>query len=191
MLKDFKKNNYIDFFNEADMIPTNHDDNGEGYYWYIPAIWVSFEEIFDDLDLPTNPKVVDIGAWYCDNLLYLGSILDNPQLHAVEVNEQYNTDMVWFIDTYSLPITLHQQDYSQHDISDYDIIYTFCIANRQPEYDEVNQYILNNMKQWSIWIEALQDNDIINWNVINSIENNDNSFEILYDNGTTVIVRKL
>ncbi len=196
-LNEFKAQHYQSFY--ADVAPIRCSptlDNGDAYYGYITSPQIDFHAIFANIPLPQNPKVVDLGAGFCENLLRLGHAVQSTDLHAVEMNATYAAQTQPLIALHNLPITYHVSDYAQHDISGYDLIYSFCIAKRQPEYRAFNEYVLNNMKVGAVWIEALAreskpENPSNVDSVYRAIELSDKSFEILFDDFARSVVRRI
>jgi len=193
MLHLFKKQNYISFFQDVDAIHAMPTDNGDEWYGYIPKQY-PFEDIIEHL--PANAKVVDLGCGFCENLLYLGSLLENPELHGVEFNSDYYNDVSPLVTEHNLPITLHNENILNHDISSYDIIYTFCPAKTDTNYQAYTDYILQNMKDDAVWIEAHKycPGEENSETVDNAISRYSGEVTKLYedseDNGLLVIIKK-
>ena len=190
MLVDFRQKNFQNFFNAVRRFGVNYTlDNGSAYYGYIPMTRIDFPSY--DLPIAENAKIVDLGCGYCENLVYLGSTYNTSDLHGVEINPKYFNDVSEVISEFEMPITLYNESYNEHDISEYDVIYSFCIAQKNPEYTTFNQYVLDNMKEGAIWIEALSEHPDGFGSVVEAIENSENNFEILYHENKVIAVKKL
>lgn len=196
-LRIFKEENYQDFFQDVATIGClPSEDNAPDWYGYITKQDVDLGNILSTLELPENPLVVDLGCGYCESLLYLGSILNNPTLHGVEMNETYIEHMTPRIVQYNLPITLHEGNFLNHDISLYDIVYSFCPAMTTENYIAYTDYILENMKVGAIWIEMLgHEAKPLDWDsketVESAIARYDGTVEILYQQDNIIIVKKM
>jgi len=195
-LLEFKKSNYQEFYNEVDKIPCSPaTDNGDAYWGYVAKPEIDFDVVFEKIALPLNPKVVDLGAGFCENLLRLGYTLETNNLHAVESNTVYADQTQPLLLKHKLPITYYVGDYSRHDISSYDVIYSFCIAKRQPEYDAFNDYVLDNMKVGAYWLEVFAeeatplDRTTVG-TVSKAIARNQGQFDIMYSSDKVLLVRK-
>lgn len=192
MLRDFKQNNYIDFFNVMQSVQVNESqDNGELWYGYIPKNGVHFEDVFNGITVPENAKVVDLGCGFCESLLYLGSVLNTQDLHGVELNQQYFTDIQAITTALELPLTLYNQNYADHDISDYDVIYSYCPAKDINEYNAFNDYVLENMKVDAVWIEVYKSSENGNDSVDTAIARYTGTVEKLYEDELVVVVKKM
>lgn len=198
-LKDFKNMSlYKSFYEDVGKIPCNPaTDNGDAYWGYITLPLVELDKVLADPDfvVANNPSIIDLGAGYCEMLLYLGYIFDTDNLTAVELNEDYALRAEQLIAQYELPINYSQGDYTTKDISQHDVIYSFCIAKRQPEYAQFNDFVLNNMKVGAIWIEMLavesRPSDMMNTDsVVRAIDRHPGTFTTLRF-GPGIIVKKV
>jgi len=187
MLLDFKKQatgNIKAFLDEIDPIPTHpNDDNGDLYYGYISKGLLHLEDLLSGIKTPPNAKILDIGAGYCEMLLYIGHVLKSSNMHGIEVNQKYFTDTAPLLVKHRVPVTLYLCDYRKHDISSYDVIYSFSIAKKLPEKEEMYRYVLDNMKPGAIWIEALAPG------LIDVIKKHKRSFDIFYSELETIALR--
>lgn len=189
-LKEFKENNYQEFFQAVDAIPCNPTgDNGSDWYGYIAKRDMDLDVICPLIEL-NNPKIVDLGCGYCENLLYLGSYFNSTELHGVEMNQIYANDTHSLISEHNLQITLHESNILDHDISSYDLIYSFCPAMKNQKWAEVNSYILENMKTGAYWLEAharSPEQENISW-LQDDLPNN---IEVVHSDGYVVLLRKI
>lgn len=187
-LKEFKENNYQEFFQAVDAIPCNPTgDNGDDWFGYIAKRDMDLDAICQLIDL-NNPKIVDLGCGYCENLLYLGSYFDSPELHGIEMNSKYIGDMESLIATHGLDINIHSGNVLSQDISGYDLLYSFCPAQSTSKYNEFNSYVLNNMKVGAYWLET---HNIMPGNQETTIHNHINdSFTVLLDDGLITLLKK-
>ena len=195
-LKDFKKENYIDFYEEVDTIPCSPTtDNGSEWYGYITKQGLDLNEILDAIEIPDNPKIVDLGSGYCENLLYLSSYFGSQDNHAVEMNTTYNEYMTTAIPQYNLPITLHEENFLEHDISTYDVVYSFSPAMTTENYAAYTDYVLENMKVGAIWVEVLShEPNPIEWDTKETVQKAISRYggvvDVLYEDGTVIVLQK-
>lgn len=170
-------------------------DNGLFWYGYIIDRNIDFDFI-KTISFPSKPKVIDLGCGYCETLLKLKDVIPNAEIYGVEMNDKYVEDMKFAIKEFNLPITLFHQNFLDHDISEYDVIYTFCPAQKTDEYIKYVNFILDNMKLGAIWIEALARDsapkDPSNRDgVIKLAQKHHNDFEVLYLGNRMIIIKNV
>lgn len=190
-LIEFKRDNYQDFYTQVEAMPASPmTDNAPDYFGYVSNATKDISSVMELIDLE-NPKIVDLGAGFCEMLLFLKSFFPSCEAHAVEFNSNYVSDVSPLL--VDLGITMHESNILSHDISEYDFIHTFCPARSADKYIELNEYIRDNMKVGAYWLEThpfeAEPSDINSpTKLVYFLSEND--FDIIYNEGNLLLTRK-